>query len=65
MDKKLIICPACELKGKKEILGEIDNDGNFCILRFHRGLTKVKSNNFQIECGVCGELVYFRMNHGH
>lgn len=60
MNKRLIRCPGCEAKGKKEVLGEIDEEGNFCVLRFHKGLTKIKADEFSVECGVCGELVFYR-----
>ncbi len=58
--KKLIICPGCEAKGKKEVLGEINSEGDFVVLRFHQGETKVISKEFSVKCGRCGETVFYR-----
>lgn len=59
--KNLIICPVCLSKGKKEILGEIDEMGNIKILRFHKGSTTIVSTAFSVQC-VCGEVVYKKVN---
>lgn len=59
--KKLVICPHCLKNGKKEILGEVDEQGNFNVLRFHKGNTKIIAPEFAIEC-TCGEIVYRRTN---
>lgn len=55
--KKLIICPQCAQNGKKEVLGEIDEQGNISVLRFHKGKTIIVSQSFQVKC-TCGEVVY-------
>ena len=60
MNKKLIRCPKCESQGKREILGEVDDMGAFSVLRFHQGSTKIISDNFKVQCGKCGELVFIR-----
>ena len=60
MAKNLIICPNCIQKGKKSVLGEIDPDGFFAILRFHNGYTRIKGNDFAVYCGVCSEPTYIR-----
>lgn len=57
---RLIICPVCLSKGKKEVLGEIDEEGNITILRFHKGNTKIISKNFSVQC-TCGEIVYHNL----
>ena len=58
--KNLVFCPFCELKGKKEILGEILPDGSFSIMRFHKGETILKAENYAVICGSCKEVVFFR-----
>jgi hypothetical protein len=60
MKKKLIICPNCEKKGQREILGEVEDNKTFNVLRFHRGLTKIIAKEFIIVCGKCNELVFIR-----
>lgn len=60
MNKSLISCPSCEKKGQRQILGEIDSDGFFTVLRFHKGTTKIISNQFAVICGGCGETVFIR-----
>lgn len=61
MKKQLIVCPNCEVDGKKEVLGEI-KDNTFKVLRFHKGETIFVSNDFSVYCGKCGELVYYYKN---
>ena len=60
MNKQLIICPKCEIGGRKQVLGEIDNDGYFTVMRFHKGTTKIISNQFAVVCGGCGDTVFIR-----
>jgi len=55
----LIICPSCEARGFREVLGEVDRDGNVIVQRFHRGYTKIVGNFF-ILCGRCYEEIYFK-----
>ena len=57
-----LICPHCEEKGRKEVLGEIDKDGNLCIRRRRtgNGETKIISPEFMVQCGVCGEVVFYK-----
>jgi hypothetical protein len=61
--KNLIICPNCELKGTKSILGE-NEGGTFSILRFHKGYTHIVGNDFAVICGACGEKTYIRKENG-
>lgn len=61
MTKKLVICPHCLKKGKREILGEILEDGSFSVLRFHKGETKVISKDLAIVC-TCGEVVFRKVS---
>jgi hypothetical protein len=56
--KKLVKCPNCEVNGKAEVLGEIDENGNFIVLRFHKGSTIISGDRFEVTCGNCGEKVY-------
>lgn len=62
MKKQKLICPNCRERGKTEVLGEFDKDGNFYIKRYHKGATKIVSREFAVECGVCGEVVFIRRN---
>lgn len=59
--KKLLACPSCQEKGKREILGEFNEDGSFEVLRFRNTTTKIVSGEMVIKCGVCGETVFFRV----
>ncbi len=61
MNKQLLQCSNCEMNGKKEILGELSEDGSFVVLRFHVNTTKIISNDYEVECGKCGERVYRRI----
>jgi len=56
MNKNLVSCPNC----KREILGEIDESGDFLIMRFHKGLTKITGRDFAVTCGQCNEKVFIR-----
>lgn len=56
--KKLVKCPNCELNGKSQVLGEINENGDFVVLRFHKGSTIISGENLKVTCGGCGEVVY-------
>lgn len=58
--KQLIQCPHCEEQGNKEILGEIDNNSIFNVLRYHNGITTVISQNYSVQCGKCKSIVYIK-----
>lgn len=58
INKLLIQCGNCEVNGKREILGEIDEDGNLSVMRFHNGKTILLSNNYSVICGGCGNIVF-------
>ena len=58
--KNLIICPVCETKGIKSILGETGTAGEFMVQRFHQGFTIIKSPNLAIVCGACGGTAYVK-----
>ena len=58
--KKLIRCPVCELQGRKEILGEIAEDGTLIVLRFRTGATKIIAESLSVQCGHCGETIFYR-----
>ena len=62
-EKKLIYCPRCEANGEKNVLGEIDEDGDFVVLRFSKGLTRVSGREFEVIC-KCGERVFYRRSNG-
>lgn len=62
---QLIVCPNCEklhgaIKGIN-ILGRIEPDGGFLILRFHSAKTIIYGEHFQVMCGNCKEIVYIHM----
>lgn len=56
------MCPNCEkiYGGQKgvNILGRIEDDGGFLILRFHSYKTIIYGEDFKVVCGNCGEQVY-------
>ena len=58
--KNLIYCGNCEKSGKREVLGEVGDMGNFIIMRFHKGSTIVIGDSFLIKCGVCQEETFYR-----
>lgn len=58
--REKLICPNCERNGRLEILGEIDNKGNLCARRHNKGETRIISPKFAVQCGVCGEVVFYR-----
>ena len=65
--KQLITCPVCRSFEKKQILGEINDEGEFLIKRFHNrgyglhsvGYTKIVGGSFMVKCGSCNQGVYF------
>ena len=64
-NKLLVKCPTCESNGKKEVLGEINEDGNFSIMRYHPGYTSktvIMSNTYSIICGGCGQIVFNKLS---
>ena len=62
MNKKtLVICGNCERNGNRaSVLGEIDEEGYFVVMRFHKGFTKIKSQEFSVICGACGNVTFQR-----
>lgn len=60
MKKNFIVCPNCEQNGTINILGEIKNNGDLVVLRFHKGETIVKGDSFTVVCGVCQLPIYIR-----
>lgn len=58
MNKNLIVCPTCAMKGRKEVLGAIDPLGFITVMRFHQGYTKIVSPMYQVVCGRCDTVVY-------
>jgi hypothetical protein len=56
-NKRLIVCPKCMTKGIKEVLGEINDDGSITVQRFHKGMTRIFSSRYAIQC-TCGEVVF-------
>jgi hypothetical protein len=58
--KNLIVCGNCLTNGTKSVLGEIDENGYFAILRFHNGYTRIVGKDFAVLCGGCGEPTYIR-----
>ena len=59
MQKNLIICPSCENKGTKTVLGKLFDDGSFKVVRYHQYSTVIKGS-FRVICGRCNELTYLR-----
>lgn len=62
--KQLVICPTCEAYGIKSILGQVGENGEFTILRFHTGETRIFSREFVVQCGKCQTIVYQRGTYG-
>ena len=58
--KQLIQCPSCEQQGRRQILGEIDNQGHFIVLRFHKGTTRIVGDSFTVFCDLCTEPIYIK-----
>jgi DNA-directed RNA polymerase subunit RPC12/RpoP len=57
--KNLLRCPTCELNGRKEFLGEINN-GTLSVMRHHNSYTQIVGDNLDVYCGKCGEKVYMK-----
>lgn len=61
--KDLLICPYCEKNNEIKVLGELESNGTFKIIRFHKlykGSTKIIGRDFAIICGTCNNSVYIR-----
>lgn len=62
--RRLLVCPNCEVNGSREILGELDEQGNLIVMRFKGGgdnrTTKVVSPQMLVQCGKCGEVVFYK-----
>jgi len=58
--KNLIQCPSCEQQDRRQILGEIDSNGHFLVLRFHKGITRIIGNDFEVVCDLCQEPIYYK-----
>lgn len=59
--KRLVMCPTCEVNGRKEVLGEVNEEGNFSIMRFHNGKTVIMSSSYSVICGGCGKIVFNKL----
>jgi hypothetical protein len=55
MNNGLLICPECETRNQKRILGSVDEAGGLHIKRglYEGGTTVIQSNNMTIICS-CG-----------
>lgn len=60
--KNLIFCGKCETRGVRQVLGEIDTEGNIAVMRFHKGFTLISGASFSIYCGNCKEMVFHKEN---
>lgn len=58
--KNLIMCPSCESNGRRNILGELDTQGHFLVLRFHKGITRIVGDAYTVICDLCNEPIYIR-----
>ena len=58
--RSLLQCPNCEKIGRRNILGEIDPNGHFLVLRFHKGITRIIGDSFTVVCDYCNEPIYIR-----
>ncbi len=56
----LIICPKCESKGVKNVLGKLFEDGSFRITRYHEYDTEILSPEFLVRCGRCKTIVFIK-----
>lgn len=56
--RNLLVCPTCEANGLKQVLGEVDTKGDLLVMRFHKGFTKIVSDEFIVACGSCGNTIY-------
>lgn len=59
-NKNLLYCPVCGNEGVNTVLGEVKDTGEFEVLRFHKGSTKISGTDFSVKCGRCGEEVFYR-----
>ena len=60
-----ILCPNCELMGLKQTIGVILDSGDISIQRSYykpgyREFTIIRGNDFELICGKCSGMVYFR-----
>jgi hypothetical protein len=58
--KTLVACPVCESMGKKSILGELGDHGEFIVQRFHQGETIIKAPILAVVCGLCHGTAYIK-----
>jgi hypothetical protein len=56
----LVICSRCQELGTLSVLGEISPDGDFVVMRFHNGYTKIKAEHLIVYCGACNTPNYAR-----
>ena len=57
---RLLICSTCESRGIRSVLGELGTAGDFRVLRFGQSETIINSPAYQVFCGICGNMVYFK-----
>ena len=60
--KHLLICPVCKEKGIQQVLAEI-KENKIIIKRFHMHETNVIARSYAVQCGNCGEVVFFKEEH--
>lgn len=70
MNRKLITCPDCQLKGTKQNLAEIREDGMISVQRIRKYIkpgegkyknhTLIGGSKLFIVCGNCGNKVFIR-----
>ena len=53
MEKKLVKCSYCQEHGTVSVLGEVQIDGSFTVMRFHKGYTIIKAPTMRVLCGNC------------
>ena len=58
--KNLLMCPSCEADGRRNILGELDNQGHLLVLRFHKGVTRIIGDSYTVVCDLCSEPIYIK-----
>lgn len=49
----LLVCPDCQLKGNKSILGSVTITGDLIIMRYNRAFTIVRATQCMVVC-TCG-----------
>lgn len=59
-EKLLVKCSYCQEHGTVSVLGEVQKNDVFEVMRFHKGTTKIIAENFIIICGVCDHPQYVR-----